>query len=595
MAFLTVSGGEPRPDGRDPVMAQLRERLESLEAHCLTNLENGLTAMTEGDLTVAVAPRTTPIEATSDDPDVAALVEVFNRMLGKAQTALEGYNTVREELREALGDRSCLSDLRTRLGSLEANCLTNLESGLTAMTEGDLTVEVNPKTTPIESEAGSEPGQLAEIFNSMLGRAQTSLESYNAMREELRGALGDQSCLTDLRTRLTSLSDNCLTNLQKGLQAMADGDLTIEVKPVTTPLGSADGSDPGELANIFNGMLGRAQTSLEAYEDMRGGITDMIRQILDSSGVVANASTQMASTSEETTRAVSQIADAVSEVAQGAERQVRSVESVKGLTEQMVAATATSAENASETSSAAQETRKVVSEGTEAVRKATEAMEGVRASSSDATNAIRELGTKSEQIGGIVDTITGIAEQTNLLALNAAIEAARAGEQGRGFAVVAEEVRKLAEESRQAASSIAGLVKEIQQHTSNAVTVVEEGGTRTEEGARTVDYARSAFEQIGTAVDDMNQRVHEITQAIEQIAQSSQQVQEDIGEVAAVAEQSSATTQEVSASTEETSASTQEIASSAQELKATSLGLQTLVDRFTIATNGSGSYTESYN
>ena len=78
-------------------------------------------------------------------------------------------------------------------------------------------------------------------------------------------------------------------------------------------------------------------------------------------------------------------------------------------------------------------------------------MAAVRELDRAVTDAIRELGVKSEQIGGIVDTITGIADQTNLLALNAAIEAARAGEQGRGFAVVAEEVRKLAEESQAAA------------------------------------------------------------------------------------------------------------------------------------------------
>ena len=81
--------------------------------------------------------------------------------------------------------------------------------------------------------------------------------------------------------------------------------------------------------------------------------------------------------------------------------------------------------------------------------------------------------TKSDQIGGIVGTITGLADQTNLLALNAAIEAARAGEQGRGFAVVAEEVRKLAEQSQAASTTIAGLITEIQTDTEQVVGVVE--------------------------------------------------------------------------------------------------------------------------
>src|SRR6185312_928154 len=113
--------------------------------------------------------------------------------------------------------------------------------------------------------------------------------------------------------------------------------------------------------------------------------------------------------------------------------------------------------------------------------------------------AIQDLSTKSERIGGVVDTITAIAEQTNLLALNAAIEAARAGEQGRGFAVVAEEVRKLAEESQDAAGQISSLIGEIQGQTHQVVDVVAEGGRKTEDGVATVEQARAAFEQIGTA------------------------------------------------------------------------------------------------
>ena len=223
---------------------------------------------------------------------------------------------------------------------------------------------------------------------------------------------------------------------------------------------------------------------------------------------------------------------------------------------------------AEQTGDAAAQTETVAKEGVAAAEQATAAMEALEQSTGEVTRAIRELAGKSEQIGGIVETITGIAGQTNLLALNAAIEAARAGEQGRGFAVVAEEVRKLAEESQQAAERIAALVAEIQTQTDGAVAVVEDGSKRSLESGATVQTAREAFEQIAVSIADMRTRITRIAEAT--------------AEVAAVAEESSAATEEVSASTSETSASTQQIAASAQQLADTADALQTSVRRFTL-------------
>ncbi len=178
------------------------------------------------------------------------------------------------------------------------------------------------------------------------------------------------------------------------------------------------------------------------------------------------------------------------DIAQGAERTVELLDAAKHSAGQVARAVAGSARSAKAT--AAHEARAVAQQGVGAAEQANEAMRSVRDSSQAASDAIRELASKSEQIGQIVQTITGIAEQTNLLALNAAIEAARAGEQGRGFAVVAEEVRTLAEESRHAAKEISHLIGAIQADTTNAVGVVESGAQRTQQGVEVVDRGLGA-------------------------------------------------------------------------------------------------------
>jgi methyl-accepting chemotaxis protein len=382
--------------------------------------------------------------------------------------------------------------------------------------------------------------------------------------------------------RLTMLRDVCINGLTDAITAMATGDLTKTVEPRTPQIERPAGDEVGDVGRAFNDIQSKMVEAIDGYNTTRAQLGALVGNVSSSAQTLSAASQQMATTSEEAGRAVGEIAAAVGEVAQGAERQVRAVEQAKLATEEVATASSAGAQNAQETAEAAVAARTVAEQGAGAVAQASEAMGAVRDSSLHATQAIRELGAKSEQIEGIVATITGIAEQTNLLALNAAIEAARAGEQGRGFAVVAEEVRKLAEESQSAAGSIAGLIGEIQAETAKAVEVVEDGARRTEEGVATVEQARESFLALGASVQDMNGRVEQIAAAIEQIASSSQQVQSDMTEVAAVAEQSSASSQQVSASTQQTSASTQQIAASAQELARTAEELERLVGQFSL-------------
>src|SRR5262249_12974268 len=202
----------------------------------------------------------------------------------------------------------------------------------------------------------------------------------------------------------------------------------------------------------------RAQVSTGSL----GNVSDAFNALLESlQELIGQVQTQL----QRTEVAVHAIKESSEKMKAGAGSQAAEVVAARQLVERMSSEIAKASHSAGNAAEAARRTGSSALEGARAVEDVISGMGTLRANVQAGAKKMKNLGDRSMEITGIVQTISRISEQTNMLALNAAIEAARAGEHGRGFSVVAEEVRKLAERTATATQEIAKLVSAINHET----------------------------------------------------------------------------------------------------------------------------------
>ena len=357
-----------------------------------------------------------------------------------------------------------------------------------------------------------------------------------------------------------------MREIKSGVNAVLKGAKEGEARNLAYRIPEDRTDEFGIIAVSFNHM----------FEEIR----DMTKEIQASADVVGQSASQLTETAEQSAEATQSIAQSITEVAGSTQEQMDYVTKTKEEVDAFSEGVGKSLDTMNTIRSHVEITTQMTQEGGKLVQATVEQMHSIADTVEHSSAVIEKLGERSKEIGAIIDTISGIAEQTNLLALNAAIEAARAGEHGRGFSVVAEEVRKLAEESQEAATKISDLIAAIQKETGAAVSAMETGRAEAEKGRANVQSTGEGFKAIMERIEGIHSDTQLIMGTMQNIDESGKKIVGYTDNIHGSSQKISSSTETVSAAAEEQSAGMEEIAAGSRQLAEQAQKLKDALGKF---------------
>ena len=330
----------------------------------------------------------------------------------------------------------------------------------------------------------------------------------------------------------------------------------IIANPIKDISGAADKIAQGDLSLKLsvNGRRDEIGLLMQSFGSMINNLRRITGEILEGVNVLSSSASEiLASTT--------QVASSAAESAVAVNETTATIEEVK----QTAQLTSQKAKYVSDT---AQKTAQISVNGKKSVEQSIEGMNRVQSQMESIAENIVRLSEQSQAIGEIIITVSDLADQSNLLAVNAAIEAAKAGEQGKGFIVVAQEIKNLAEQSKQATHQIKTILGDIQKAMSAAVLSTEQGTKAVESGAK-------QSLEAGESIKVLAESIAEASQAAYQIAASSQQQFVGMDQVTMAMES-------IKAASSQNVAGTRQTESAAQNLHDLGQKLKELVSRFKV-------------
>ena len=354
---------------------------------------------------------------------------------------------------------------------------------------------------------------------------------------------------------------------------LAAGDVSVEIA------GENRGDEAGQLLQAFKRMTGfqremagmagkiaagdlHIAVNPQSAQDLLGNaFASMVTNLRSLTNEISEAINVLSSASSEIVASTAQLATSATETATSVTETTTTVEEVKQTAQ-------VSSQKAKAVADSAQKSALISQAGRKSAEEMIESMKRIHQQMTSIADSMVRLSEQTQAIGQIIATVDDLAAQSNLLAVNAAIEAAKAGEQGKGFTVVAQEVKSLAEQSKQATAQVRTILNDIQKATSAAVMATEQGTKAVEAG---VKQSAQASESIQTLTGS----VMESAQSATQIAASSQQQLIGVDQVASAMES-------IKQATAQNVASAKQMETSAHNLNDVGRKLKQLIDRYKV-------------
>lgn len=312
-------------------------------------------------------------------------------------------------------------------------------------------------------------------------------------------------------------------------------------------------------------------------------VSDAIGEVKTEIEILNGSMEETSASIEEVASTGNMIAQSSSSVSVLAERSGSGIKQTLTAMEDLSSTVSSVASKAEQSSGMAKQTVELSEKGVRLAGKAEEGMQGIIKSIDETGVIITDIAGQMEEIGKIVDVITGIAEQTGLLALNAAIEAARAGDAGLGFAVVADEVKSLALESQKSAENIATIIGNLQKKSQKVTESMKVSETEVKTGNEAVSETLDVFNEIVQAINTVYNNLTEVAGAAQEQAAAVEEITASVHEVGNLVQDTAKEAVDSAAATEEVTATIDQISKAITEAAGAVQRIATGMEQFSIS------------